>query len=630
MSNNLDIRDLYVDIQKDIYTSLYAKEGEVGSRGLRVFLLNNGSVMDTSDMELYLYAKTKKGEVYRQKASPVSGANGIFQLLYPANMLKAGELESELRLTKDNGSYVVASKTFTITVGKAIISEDMIDGSNDPDFLSILIDILDKIESGELKGEKGDKGDPGYTDVNKENIEAALGYTPANQEDVDELFTLVSNGKALIAAAITDMGVETSSSDTFQTMSDNIRAIQSGTVIGLDTSLISSTYEMFKDSPLTSLDLSFFDTSNVRNMGYMFNNASAEHLDLSSFDTSKVENMESMFYQAKAKTIDISSFDTSSVNNMTAMFSDMPNLLELDVSHFDTSNVMSMNSMFHKLDVGEIDLSNFNTENVEDFFAMFNSAKIDNLDLSSFNMYNAWEASQMFENFEGNNLTLPTDIYIGILMFTGAKINELDFTSYNIIRLPYYLGELFMGFEGDLVNISNWNVDDPDSYHYSTSSMFEGAKIDNLIMTGLGFYSIEDISYMFKNAEIPNLNLSDFAPDYVDESVGMFEGFKGDGLILPHFGGVEIFDDFFRNAVIDEILFECGYLMSGVSMFEGTQTQTIDMSTMDSHNVSSDNEDFINMFAGCTATVIYVGDEDLKNQFEDPLVNPDNIPIEVK
>lgn len=626
--SNLDIRDLYVDIQKDIYTSLYAKEGEVGSRGLRVFLLNNGSIMDTEGMELYLYGKTKDGKVYRHKATPVSGANGVFQLLYPANMLKAGEIEAELRLT--NGSYVVASKTFTITVDKAILSEDMIDGSNDPDFLSMLIDILDKIERGELKGEKGDKGDPGYTDVNKENIEAALGYTPAKQEDVDELFTLVSNGKTLIAAAITDMGIETSSSDTFQTMADNIRSIQSGTVIGLDTSLISSTYEMFKDSPLTELDLSFFNTSNVKNMGYMFNNASAEHLDLSSFDTSKVENMESMFYQSKAKTINISSFDTSSVKNMAAMFSDMPNLQELDVSHFDTSNVINMSSMFYKLDAGEIDLSNFNTENVEDFSAMFEGAKIDNLDLSNFNMYNSLNASQMFENFEGNNLILPTDVYIDIDMFTGAKINELDFTSYNVIRLPYYLGELFMGFEGNLVNISNWNVDDPNSWHWSTSSMFEGAKIDNLIMTGLGFYSIEDISYMFKDAEIPNLDLSDFAPDYVYESVGMFEGFKGDGLILPHFGGVEIFDDFFKNAVIDEISFECGYLMSGVSMFEGTQTQIIDMSTMDSYNVNSDNDDFINMFAGCTATVIYVGDEDLKSQFEDPLVNPDNIPIEVK
>ena len=44
----------------------------------------------------------------------------------------------------------------------------------------------------------------------------------------DELFQFVSNGKTLIASAITDMGVSTSNTDTFQVMADNIRRITSG------------------------------------------------------------------------------------------------------------------------------------------------------------------------------------------------------------------------------------------------------------------------------------------------------------------------------------------------------------------------------------------------------------------
>ena len=43
--------------------------------------------------------------------------------------------------------------------------------------------------------------------------------------DIDELFQSVSNGKTLIASAITDKGVATSNTDTFQTMANNIRAI---------------------------------------------------------------------------------------------------------------------------------------------------------------------------------------------------------------------------------------------------------------------------------------------------------------------------------------------------------------------------------------------------------------------
>lgn len=45
---------------------------------------------------------------------------------------------------------------------------------------------------------------------------------------INELFQSVSNGKELIATAITDKGIETSSNDTFQTMADNISNIESG------------------------------------------------------------------------------------------------------------------------------------------------------------------------------------------------------------------------------------------------------------------------------------------------------------------------------------------------------------------------------------------------------------------
>ena len=44
-------------------------------------------------------------------------------------------------------------------------------------------------------------------------------------EELDELKKSVSNGKTLVASAITEQGVATSSDDSFQTMADNILAI---------------------------------------------------------------------------------------------------------------------------------------------------------------------------------------------------------------------------------------------------------------------------------------------------------------------------------------------------------------------------------------------------------------------
>ena len=47
----------------------------------------------------------------------------------------------------------------------------------------------------------------------------------ATQEEVNELKTSVSEGKALIAAAVTDKGVETAANDSFATMAENINNI---------------------------------------------------------------------------------------------------------------------------------------------------------------------------------------------------------------------------------------------------------------------------------------------------------------------------------------------------------------------------------------------------------------------
>lgn len=48
------------------------------------------------------------------------------------------------------------------------------------------------------------------------------------QSAIDELFTDVSEGKALIATAVTDKGVETAATDSFSTIAENISQIETG------------------------------------------------------------------------------------------------------------------------------------------------------------------------------------------------------------------------------------------------------------------------------------------------------------------------------------------------------------------------------------------------------------------
>lgn len=89
-----------------------------------------------------------------------------------------------------------------------------------------------------LKGDKGDKGDPGTTDwngiTNKPSDLATESYV--NQEikktntRIEELFQSVSNGKELLASALTDKGIPTLASESFEEIARKILSLGSGEV----------------------------------------------------------------------------------------------------------------------------------------------------------------------------------------------------------------------------------------------------------------------------------------------------------------------------------------------------------------------------------------------------------------
>lgn len=86
------------------------------------------------------------------------------------------------------------------------------------------------------------------------------------QGAIDQLFTSVSNGKELIADAITDKGITTSASASFQTMANNIGRISTGYGIATDTTAFTpqtnnrqSTFDNISFS-----GLSFGDSSNIQ------------------------------------------------------------------------------------------------------------------------------------------------------------------------------------------------------------------------------------------------------------------------------------------------------------------------------------------------------------------------------
>lgn len=77
------------------------------------------------------------------------------------------------------------------------------------------------------------------------NLESTAIDKPLSANMGRELFTSVSNGKSLIAGAITDKGVDTSPSDSFNVMADNIGEIKSGDGLG---DIVAGNIEIYRDS----------------------------------------------------------------------------------------------------------------------------------------------------------------------------------------------------------------------------------------------------------------------------------------------------------------------------------------------------------------------------------------------
>lgn len=76
-----------------------------------------------------------------------------------------------------------------------------------------------------VKPSDTDAPDINVINTNMDKIDSAY---KEMQDDMKEVFQSVSDGKELVASAITDKGILTKSDATFQTMADNIHNISGG------------------------------------------------------------------------------------------------------------------------------------------------------------------------------------------------------------------------------------------------------------------------------------------------------------------------------------------------------------------------------------------------------------------
>ena len=121
----------------------------------------------------------------------------------------SSDIKGKVGWLKDENGEIFIPKTLTSAIQNA-------EGTN-----------LDNLLKNLSPSPDGKRGASTAIDITYDNTTS--GITSTNVQDaIDEVFQSVSDGKVLIAEAITDKGISTSATDTFSIMASNIRNINGG------------------------------------------------------------------------------------------------------------------------------------------------------------------------------------------------------------------------------------------------------------------------------------------------------------------------------------------------------------------------------------------------------------------
>ena len=369
------------------------------------------------------------------------------------------------------------------------------------------------------KGDKGDTGEPGTTDYNQlENKPDLTGY--ATKEELNEVKQSVSNGKELLASAITDKGVNTSKDDTFQTMANNIRQITTGTgggetpienpyyveyrVVPSDYALndgYNTSYKYGLPQVYSSSTKFTFEYDKVEielNDGTITDDLSTKTKDiykvrlwypentvalkfkgynlgnynlLSIIDYIKTDNftdMSGMFDYSNISYIDMrkSSFKTSKVTDMNYMFHYCNKLTSLNMSGCDTQNVTNMGYMFSDCsNLFSVDLSNLFTYLVNDMSYMFYNCKaLKSLNLSGLNTDNVLNMRNMFyfcqnlTSLDLSNFNTARVTDMNGMFYYCQNLTSLDLSSFNTDKVNDMRNMFYYCNKLTSLNLSNFNT----------------------------------------------------------------------------------------------------------------------------------------------------------------------------
>lgn len=270
-----NIQNLTIDINKKPFQTITANKGEVGSRFIKINIVDNSTPVDLTGVTISLYAKKPDGKKVFNSVTIEDKTNGVVLAELTSQILSVvGIVRLTLLLVKDGSK--LASKQFLVNVDESIVDDEAIESTNE---FTALVDALGRVNNIdsrfeevdsqlEHKANKGDsitvsqidknKGKFDQTYMSDEFLQQITGDTPIHSVPKDRSITREKYALGSISLPQLDIELQRTLKPSIEVTRDVINSnnlnlsVEDDSIIILDVITGASTFKTITFSDLIS------------------------------------------------------------------------------------------------------------------------------------------------------------------------------------------------------------------------------------------------------------------------------------------------------------------------------------------------------------------------------------------
>lgn len=253
-------------------------------------------------------------------------------------------------------------------------------------------------------------------------------------------------------------------------------------------------------------DINMLDFSKIKNASHLFQKTLGYYGNKFKADgftkylkNTAIENIESLYEDSGISAIEDTSF-MSSAKNISNVFKNAKYLETADLSTWTISDMEDASSIFEGSILKEINLSNSTFENTQNTSNMFKNSAATTISLGKAAFSNVQNANGMFENAKASTINLPEATFSNTTDFSNMFKGTQNATNINLPKINFATAT-------------------------NLSGMFKDSAATQLVLnnTNLGGNNITDMSYMFQNSKVKNIDLGSMQTGPLTSIVGMFK-----------------------------------------------------------------------------------------------------------